>query len=44
MVILHNKGIIKIEPKENEFVYKPYNQYHVNIEQAVKNFICSLNE
>lgn len=41
---IHNKGIIKIEPKENEFVYKPYNQYHVNIEQAVKNFICSLNE
>lgn len=41
---IHNKGIIKIEPKENEFVYKPYNQYHVNIEQAVKNFVSSLNE
>ena len=41
---IHNKGIIKIEHKENEFVYKPYNQYHVNIEQAVKNFVSSLNE
>lgn len=41
---IHNKGIIKIEPKENEFVYKPYNHYHVNIEQAVKNFVSSLNE
>lgn len=41
---IHNKGIIKIKPKENEFVYKPYNQYHVNIEQAVKNFVSSLNE
>lgn len=41
---MHNKGIIKIESKENEFVYKPYNQYHVNIEQAVKKFVSSLNE
>ncbi len=41
---IHNNGIIKIESKENEFVYKPYNQYHVNIEQAVKKFVSSLNE
>ena len=41
---VHNKGIIKIESKENEFVYKPYNQYHVNIEQAVKKFVSSLKE
>ena len=39
---IHNKGIIKIEPKENEFVYKAYNQYHVNIEQAIKNIIPTI--
>lgn len=41
---VYNKGFIKIEPKENEFVYKPYNQYHVNIEQAIKKFILLLKE
>lgn len=41
---VHNRVIIKIESKENEFVYKPYNQYHVNIEQALKKFVSSLNE
>lgn len=40
----HNNGIIKIEKKESEFIYKPYNQYHVNIDQAIKEFTSILNE
>ena len=41
----HNNSFIKIEQRETnrEYVYKPFNQYHVNIDQAVKNFVESLS-
>jgi len=42
----HNKSFIKIEQQEtnSEYIYKPFNQYHVNIDRAVKNFVDSLGE
>lgn len=41
----YNNSFVKIEQRETnrEYVYKPFNQYHVNIDQAVKNFVDGLS-
>lgn len=42
----YNNSFIKIEQKQinGDYVYKPFNQYHVNIDRQVKEFVSKLNK